>query len=462
MIKDMTVSSTVEFADLLDYRFDAECYQSDFLAAEHRIGTLRTRPMSDVANVSDGNHVSIAGHYAASGVRYLKGGELSDPFIDDTEPTLIPENIYASIPRAHVQLGDVLLSVIGTVGPVALVTDKYHRLSCSCKLAILRPHGINGSVLAAYLLSSTGQTLLRRRNRGSVQQGVVLPDIRKFPVPFFSDGLATKVARLIREAASQKALADQFYPEAEDELLERIGWGTLGRRPEALSYVRHFSEIAWEGRADAEFYRPFYAKLRKRLVTHGEVMANLVSRFDKGTQPVSYGAGGVVVVVKSKQVTGRGLNLRSCLRTTSEAWDDKPARLSEGDLVINSTGRGTLGRAAVVPPNRDKVVAAVDLIIPRLNRSMLLPEYAALFFNSPLGLAQSDQFQTGSSGQLHLYPEHLAQFVIFVPRTSNGEVDIAWQKRLAGKVEASFTAKVSAQANVAKAVALIDGAMSAG
>jgi type I restriction enzyme S subunit len=455
----MSLLATVEFGQLLDYRFDAECYRPELLAVEQRIAALKPRPLEAVATVTDGNHVSIAEHYCESGVRYLKGAELSDVFIDDTEPTYIPSDLYSQITRAQIARGDVLLSVIGSVGPVAFVTDKYDRLSCSCKLAILRPHGISGSLLAAYLLSPTGQALLLRRNRGSVQQGVVLPDIRSFPVPKFSDALARKVEKVMTDAAAEKRSADSLYPEAEAEILERIGWDELQRTKVELSYVCDFSEVTSASRSDAEFFQPRCERLRARLAKQGDCFGNLVTRFDKGTQPDAYVDSGEIMVVKSKQVTGRGLSLENCERTTAEVWNDASARLTAGDLVINSTGRGTLGRAAVIPTHSGKTVAAVDVVIARLKTALIHPKYAALYLNSPAGIAQSDQFQTGSSGQLHLYPQHFAQFIIYLPRKKNGDVDIAWQEHLVAKVEAATAAKVAACAKLEEAKQLVEDAL---
>src|SRR5262249_41098442 len=113
---------------------------------------------------------------------------------------------------------------------------------------------------------------------------------------------------------------------------------------------------------------------------------------------------GEIYVVKSKNVQGQAVDIEGCDRTSRSAWQKAAARLQEGDLVINSTGRGTLGRAAFVPATERKVVGAVDVTIWRLDPKKLLSVYATLFLNSPAGLAQSEQCQTGSSGQLHLYP----------------------------------------------------------
>lgn len=453
----MALTSAIAFGDLLDYRFDAECYRPDLQAVEARVATKDTRALETVASVSDGNHISIANSFSSAGVRYLKGAELSDVFIDDSEPTYIPRSIYDQITRAHVQRGDVLLSVIGTVGPVAFVDGRFDLLSCSCKLAILRPHSISGALLAAYLLSPTGQALLLRRNRGSVQQGVVLPDVRAFPVPPFGERLTEMVEGIMKEAAREKKRADSLYPSAEQEMLERMGWEQLRDRPVELTYTTKLVDLDNEARSDAEFFQPRYARFRAKLAKSGAQLAELVSRFDKGTQPSGYSEKGDVVVVKSKQVTGRGIDLTGCERTSSDAWTDEGARLSSGDLVINSTGRGTLGRAAVVPEHREKMVAAVDLVVARLHARAINADYLALFLNSPAGLMQSDQFQTGSSGQLHLYPQHFAKFIVFLPRTKDGKtIDFAWQDSLAERVKAAQKAKESCRVKLEEAKNLVE------
>lgn len=164
-------------------------------------------------------------------------------------------------------------------------------------------------------------------------------------------------------------------------------------------------------------------------------------------------------MVKSKNVFGEGINLEDCERAGNQAWEDEHARLKEGDLVINSTGRGTLGRAGVVPTCPPRVVASVDLLICRLNKQKITPHYASLFLNSPAGLAQSDQFQTGSSGQLHLYPQHIAQFLIFLPRTKTGQIDLAWQETLAAKVETAALAKIEAREKLDAAKRLVEAAV---
>src|SRR5262249_21179742 len=87
------------------------------------------------------------------------------------------------------------------------------------------------------------------------------------------------------------------------------------------------------------------------------------------------------------------------------------------------------------------------------------PIYLSLFLNSPLGRAQSEQFQTGSSGQLEIYPQHIQQFLVFLPQQKNGFVDLEWQRRLAAKVEAVSLARSTSNQKLEEAKKLVEDAL---
>lgn len=454
----MALLAHVNFGQLLDYRFDAECYRPELQAVERRIAEMEPRTIESIATVTDGNHVSIAEHFCESGIRYLKGAELSDVFIDDTEPTYISRELYSQISRAQIFPGDVLLSVIGSVGPVALVTDKYICLSCSCKLAILRPHGMSGAMLAAYLLSPTGQALLLRRNRGSVQQGIVLPDIRSFPVPKFSRALVGKVEKVMAEAYAEKRRSDCLYPEAEAELLDRLGWEKLRENPIELSYVRKFSELTVSARFDAEHYRPQPNIVREWLTKTGsQTIDDLCHFVEHGFQP-PYIEGGSVGIVSQRQFRNAGLDLDSLENFTDMDFlkENPKFRIQRSDVLTYCVSAGEyLGRTFLFNSDIPCVAASFVTI---LRTKSVVPGYLALFLNSPPGLIQSNMFKRGTS-PFYLYPRDLKQVLVPIPRQKSGEVDIAWQKRLAAKVEASTAAKAAARAKLEEAKRLVEKAL---
>lgn len=131
------------------------------------------------------------------------------------------------------------------------------------------------------------------------------------------------------------------------------------------------------------------------------------------------------------------------------------AVLRFGDVLLNSTGRGTLGRATCWR-STDPAVADNHVTILRPNPQVCLPVYLALFLNSPAGVAQSEMFQTGSSGQLELSPSCVERLIVYLPADENGTLDLAWQQRLVDKVLAAVEAKAQANAELEKAKAVVE------
>lgn len=60
---------------------------------------------------------------------------------------------------------------------------------------------------------------------------------------------------------------------------------------------------------------------------------------------------------------------------------------------------------------------------------------------------------------MHLYPQHIAQFLIFLPRTKTGQIDLAWQETLAAKVETAALAKIEAREKLDAAKRLVEAAV---
>jgi type I restriction enzyme, S subunit len=231
----LAVWSVVNFSKLTsDLRIDSEYYQPEYLFQEEKILHLNPRKLERLAKISDGNHLTISDQFLEDeneGVRYLRGQDLTDFFISDSNPVYIPKKAYEELGRSHIYQGDILLSIVGTVGNVGLVTDKYSCLTGSCKIAIIRSHSINPYILAAYIASDIGKAQIDRRVRGAVQQGLILPDLKEFPIPNISEEQATEIEKLIRKSRDCQKKSESLYAEAEALLLHELGLDTLDRQP---------------------------------------------------------------------------------------------------------------------------------------------------------------------------------------------------------------------------------------
>ena len=82
-----------------------------------------------------------------------------------------------------------------------------------------------------------------------------------------------------------------------------------------------------------------------------------------------------------------------------------------GDILINGTGRGTLGRVA---PYLTENPAIPDNHVTILRSSTLDPAYLSFYLNSKAGQLQVEMHQRGTSGQLELYPFDIRKFLVWV------------------------------------------------
>jgi type I restriction enzyme M protein len=202
-------------------------------------------------------------------------------------------------------------------------------------------------------------------------------------------------------------------------------------------------------RLDPEHTAPDVQKLRGLLDKVGAVsLHSLATSIAQGVQASQYSDEGAVRIVKTKDVRFPSLNLAACELAHDDGWETP---LERGDLLINTTGEGTLGRAGVMPDIDDApTFAAVDISILKIDPTKALPEYVALVLNSWIGKRQSLALQTGSSGQQHFYPLHFRSLRVPIPLLDSGEVDLAWQVTVAGVADRRREAMVDAAAAMAE------------
>jgi len=106
----------------------------------------------------------------------------------------------------------------------------------------------------------------------------------------------------------------------------------------------------------------------------------------RGRGPM-YEEGSGKLAVNQKCVRWNGVDI-TCAREVSDAWiQSLPSQylLQENDLVVNSTGEGTIGRACVVTPNAIGFPFDSHVLVVRAEKDKALPMFIAYFLRSPIG-----------------------------------------------------------------------------
>ena len=429
----MAVKSIVKVSELEGQRrIDPEYYHPKYYSAiEHVLALGEFSELGAIAKITRGRNPS---KYADTGIPIVRAIDLRD--ITNWEDML---SASPSERLFYLRQGDILISSIGagSIGKVQLFLD-IRKAATVSEVSVIRVSNYWPAAVAVFLQTRYGYLQLERRITGSTGQLHLYPrDIGTVLIPLLSSDIQSELQAMFSESQRMLAESKQFYLGAEQILLDELGWGKLDFS-QLKSCAIPLSQARDVSRIDAEHFEPKYEELEKHILRTGKgtTLGNLSTYIKRGVQPI-YDEHGNVVVVNSRYVGKQFINLEDAERTNLEFWRaNKRAQAQKYDVVINSTGRGTIGRSNCVLHDEKTVVDNHVTIIR--GKEECNPVYLAVFLNSIAGQMQTAKWLSGSSGQIEIYPSDISRFVIYLPSK-------AIQEKIAGLVSQSYEARKKAK-----------------
>lgn len=403
-------------------RIDSEYYQPRYIAIEKMISKLSDiKPLTDLCRVSDGNHMSIAEHFSFDeGIPYYRGQDITDFFLDNITPVYIPRNIYESpmMKRSLFKSGDVLLSIVGTIGSLSLVTKNIREATGSCKIAILRPNNIEPEYLATYLMSKYGNEQIKRNTRGAVQTGLILEDFSQIFVYKASDDFQTLIGKIIKESLERNDCSMKAYKDAEQMLLSELG--LLNWKPKhSLSFVKNFSDTLASGRIDAEYFQPMYEEILDRFQINSktEVLKNITTLIGHPSNPpyASEHSRNKTFIITQKHLGNYfpsdnfWADPESLYTTDDFISKNKQYLLQANDIILYSVG-AYIGKANIYN-SHIKATLGSFLTLIRPDHEKINPYYLLVFLNSDTGKQMTRRCSRGMAQQ-YVYPYDIKEFII--------------------------------------------------
>lgn len=140
--------------------------------------------------VQPGSHV---GH----GVPIVRVNNFKDCRIELSEFMRIEPEIESKYGRTRLQGGEVLLTLVGSVGQVAVVPGTLKGFNVARAVAVIHPQHVEPNWLAICLRSPLSQHLLSSRANTTVQTTINLKDLRALPIPMAPECERGKIIELI-------------------------------------------------------------------------------------------------------------------------------------------------------------------------------------------------------------------------------------------------------------------------
>lgn len=391
------------------HRIDAEYYQPQYLQTKEILLRQKTRQLLDVAAVTDGNHLTISEQFSDVGVRYLRGKDLNDFFISDTDPVYIPESAYEHLHRSYIFQKDVLVSIVGTVGLISLAVNDYDKLTGSCKIAILHTKRVDPWFLATFLSSRFGQDQIQRLVAGAVQTGIILQDLGVIRVPDFNEKAQSQIAEITQSAYKVQKQSKKLLIDAEKLLFAELALSQEEEKSN-LSFTVSLKNIISAHRIDADYFQPKYERLIESLQKNNPKQLGEIVSMKKGFEPGSEAyqeEGKSFLRVSSFSTFGLTERVEKFLRDDLYQTLKKDYEPKMGEILL--TKDGSPGVAYVL---KEQVEGIISGGILRLKlKEKVDPEYLALCINSIVGKMQVER-DAGGSIIAHWRPEQIKKMII--------------------------------------------------
>lgn len=193
-----------------------ELVKARFVEMFGDISNSRKVPMQDVCKIiTDGTHQPPK--FVLSGIPFLFVSNIVTNEIHyDAEKFISEETYNELIKRTPIEVGDVLLSTVGSYGHPAVV--KENKPFCFQRhIAYLKPNNsvVNSEYLRCAILSTDLQRQIDESVKGIAQKTLNLSEIRKLRLPLPSLSLQNQFAAFVERVDKQKQTVQQSLEKLE-------------------------------------------------------------------------------------------------------------------------------------------------------------------------------------------------------------------------------------------------------
>lgn len=325
--------------------------------------------------------------------------------------------------RIEPRAGDVLYSREGTYFGDAAEVPPGVRVCLGQRMVLIRPRSakISARFLRYWLNSPLLRTHIEGHRDGSVAERLNLPTIRGLPVLVPPRGVQERIAGVLG------ALDDKIE-------LNRQMNDTMDAMVRALfkSWFVDFDPVQAKimGRRAPGVDDATAALFPDRLCDgvprgwHVARLADVTSHVRRGFGP-SYVDRGGVCVLNQKCIRDGRIDFSKARRHDSVRRPTNERDVRIGDVLVNSTGVGTLGRVAQVRRLTESTIVDSHVTIVRAKTTHLLASVLAV--NLAGRQSEIEVLGEGSTGQTELSRERLRQLPVLVPRM---DVQLAFDRRV--------------------------------
>ncbi|WP_166461226.1 restriction endonuclease subunit S [Flavicella sediminum] len=321
--------------------------------------------------IKDGDHDKLPENAISdkeNGKRYLRAQDLKNDRIINEKPIYITEDYFNKVKRCHIYPGDLLLSIMASVGAASIVPENFQISTANRAIGILRRKP-NSKFLAEYLQvlinTNVGLSLFEIEKKGGIQQRLNLSDIANVSLPCPSFEIQNTIINIYKIASETK----KIKKEEAKSLLESIDSYLLKELNVNLpikdnSFSNRYFEVNWSelsgDRLDADYHHTYF-KLLNESLREGKYKYLPIRKYASFQAGYAFKSEDYVSNSKCFLITIRNIkeNLIDINKTTFLPDDFLTKyteyRIKKNDLLIAMTG-ATIGKVGIYQHNKNALL----------------------------------------------------------------------------------------------------------
>ena len=319
--------------------------------------------------ITDGSHNPPQG-VASSEYLMLSSKNIFDDEITFDDPRFLSEEDFCKEnKRTQISPGDVLLTIVGTVGRTAVVTEEMPAFTLQRSVAVLHPDkSICHERYLMYALRGK-RSYIESRSKGVAQKGIYLGEVSEIDLPIPCIGDQLEITDNLDKASSIIRLRKEELVKLDDLIKAR--------------FVEMFGDPEYNGKV-------WPVKKLKDLCNIGS--SKRIYQEEQTSDGIPFWR---ISDLVTKMDTG---NVESSLYIPESRYEELRAQglvPDSGDILV--TSRGTLGRCYIISPE-DRFYFQ-DGMISWLGqyKNEITPLYIKYLFDMPGFKKQIDSMQAGST-----------------------------------------------------------------
>lgn len=425
--------------DSFDFRIDSEYFKKEYLLLNTFYKNKELKSIGSIAKVSDGDHSKFPQNQKNE-IRYLQAKDIKNHFIEDYNPIYVSEKYFAKNRRSHVKQENIILSIMGSVGDIAIIPEGFKPSLANRAVAIIKDIDVlSPYYLFSYLSTKYGQLQIERQKNGGVQERINLDLLSRIHIPLTNTDFQFRVKEIVKLSQKTRAESKNHYSFAENLLLRELGLDNFNLNTDFTNIKNFKDSFGISGRLDAEYYQKKYDQLEGKLNLFECKKLNEIVKY-----PISSGitpkAGGDDYSTSEEGIAFiRAVDLEDGQVVISNVNYIKPkihegvlkrTKLLKNDVLFSIAG--TVGRTAIFNHNIEANINQAVAIL-RFDENEINRLYLIVFYNSPIGKEFISKYSRQGL-QTNLNLTELGE--LYIPL-----IDFNKQKEIAQLVENSFAMK---------------------